>query len=46
MLSIVQSKTTREIPDELTVDAKGLDIAKRPKKFALLGALDVIVLFR
>ena len=35
-----------DFPDESTLDAKGLDIAKRPKKFAPLGALDVIVFFR
>ena len=46
MLSIIQSKTTRDFPDEPMVDAKGLHIAKRPKKFAPLGAVDLIVLFR
>jgi hypothetical protein len=46
MLSIAQSKTTREFHDEPTADAKGLHIAKRPKKFVPLGAVDLIVLFR
>jgi len=46
MLSIVQSKTSREFHDGPILDAKGLHIAKRPKKFVPLGALDLIVLFR
>jgi hypothetical protein len=46
MLPIVQSKTTREFHDEPILDPKGLDIAKRPEKFAPLGTVDLIVLFR
>ena len=46
MLSILQSKTTKEFLDEPILDAKGLHIAKRPKKFDPLDTVDLIVLFR
>jgi hypothetical protein len=44
VLSIVRSQATREFLDKPIVDAKGLHVAKRPEKFAPLGAVDLLVL--
>jgi hypothetical protein len=35
-----------EFSDDPMVDVKGFHVAKRPKKFAPLGAVDLVVLFR
>jgi len=42
-LSILRSQTARETLDEPPMDAKGLHFARRPEKFAPLGAVDLIV---
>ena len=45
-LSILQLQTPRKMFEEPPPDPKGLHVGERPKKFAPLGAVNLIVLFR
>ena len=45
-LSITRLQTTREFLSKPNVDAKVLHVVEQPKKFAPLGGVDFVVLFR